>query len=49
MLLGVFTSMLFLPVLLSIIGPHWKIHKPKTNVQIIAENTEKTTETLLVT
>ena len=27
MLLGVLTSMLFLPVLLSLIGPHWKIHK----------------------
>ena len=29
MLLGVFTSMLFLPVLLSLIGPHWEVHKEK--------------------
>ena len=27
MVLGVFTSMLFLPVLLSLIGPHWNRHK----------------------
>ena len=34
MVLGVFTSMLFLPVLLSLIGPHWSFHKAvsdKTN------------------
>ena len=33
MVLGVFTSMLFLPVLLSLIGPHWNCHK---------ENSKKT-------
>jgi predicted RND superfamily exporter protein len=27
MILGVFTSMFFLPVLLSLIGPHWMIHQ----------------------
>ena len=29
MFLGVFSSMLFLPVLLSTIGPNWKMHKKK--------------------
>ena len=36
MVLGVFTSMLFLPVLLSLIGPHWKCHEE--NLKKDAEN-----------
>jgi hypothetical protein len=33
----VFTSMLFLPVLLSLIGPHWKIHKENKSINKINE------------
>jgi predicted RND superfamily exporter protein len=37
MSLGVFTSMLFLPVLLSLIGPNWKIHKENKSINKINE------------
>ena len=39
MCLGMLNSMLFLPVLLSLIGPHWKRHKkPKIALKAIEQN-----------
>ena len=36
--LGVLHSMIFLPVLLSLIGPHWSRHKEKVNITEMKEN-----------
>ena len=38
MVLGVFTSMLFLPVLLSLIGPHWNCHKNNSKQKLKDES-----------
>jgi hypothetical protein len=48
MCLGMLNSMLFLPVLLSLIGPHWKRHnEPKIALKEIETNEEKNTQSLI--